>query len=369
MTRFQSRFGEVVLIADGMGGHQGGATASEMAAKRFGYYLDLMAESVSLPEALQKAAERVNDEIYERGHAGDAAVAGMGSTLVVAVLRQTGAGQEAVVANAGDSRAYLVRGGALRLLTNDHTAAQRMVDAGVLTPEEARNHPNASVLTRALGLQRGTTAETYPPVALEPGDGLLLCSDGLSGFAMDADIARAVAGSGDPNGVVRNLIDLALKAGSDDNITVQFLRIGEKSAGAAFGPITGSGALATPRGPRWLYVAAGIIILVALASAAGWLTWKRMHPIAVNKQHDAHGATSGGPAAGDDRKPGNRGHAKSPQANNDKPAADGGTQTVPKPRTPARDTGAPPPNGASPEGSESGRRPPKHAVPPNRDEI
>ena len=115
MTRFQSRFGEVVLVADGMGGHQGGAVASDMVAKRFRFHLDAAAETtIPVAEALQQAAMRVNDEIYERGHAGDPAVAGMGSTLVVAVLRRSPVGQEVIVANAGDSRAYLLREGVLR---------------------------------------------------------------------------------------------------------------------------------------------------------------------------------------------------------------------------------------------------------------
>jgi len=268
MTRFQSRFGEVILVADGMGGHQGGAVASDMVAQRFRYHLDAAAETtVSVADALQQAAVRVNDEIYERGHSGDAAVAGMGSTLVVAVLRRSPAGQEVIVANAGDSRAYLLRDGVLRQLTKDHTAAQRMVDAGLLSPADARTHPQSSVLSRALGQQIGTTVETYPPVTLLPGDGLLLCSDGLSGYAMDADIALAIGSASDPNAVVRNLVELALNKGSDDNITVQFLRLG--GTGMELPPPV----KAIPPRKRYSLLAIAAVLGVLVAGSAGWMTW------------------------------------------------------------------------------------------------
>ena len=273
MTRFQSRFGEVILVADGMGGHQGGAVASDMVAKRFRRHLDAAAQTAaSVAEALQQASERVNDEVYERGHSGDAAIAGMGSTLVIAVLTRTPAGQEVVVANAGDSRAYLVRDGVLRQLTKDHTAAQRMVDAGMLSEADARSHPEASVLSRALGQQLGTAVETYPPVSLQPGDGLLLCSDGLSGYATDPDIAAIIAGAADPNSAVRALVDLALKKGSDDNITVQFLRLGANGNGAPT-----PAAIPAPRKTRYVIILAAILAII-LAGSAAWFTYRMLHP-------------------------------------------------------------------------------------------
>lgn len=280
MTRFQSRYGEVVLVADGMGGHQGGAVASDMVARRFRFHLDAAAETtMSVADALQQAATRVNDEIYERGHSGDPAVAGMGSTLVVAVLRPSPAGQEAIVANAGDSRAYLLRDGVLRQLTKDHTAAQRMVDAGVISAADARSHPQASVLSRALGQQIGTTVETYPPVTLLPGDGLLLCSDGLSGYALDPEIAQAIGSASDPNAVVRNLVELALNRGSDDNITVQFLRLG---GGGAEAPPLAAKPVNPPK--RFPLVPIVAVVAVLVAGSAGWMAW---HYYQTHKpQHD-----------------------------------------------------------------------------------
>jgi serine/threonine protein phosphatase PrpC len=275
MTRFLSRYGEVILVADGMGGHQGGATASDMVAKRYRFHLESMPPEMPLAEALQHATARVNDEIYERGHSGDTTVAGMGSTLVLAVLTQGPHGWEVTLANAGDSRAYLVRDGVLRQLTKDHTAVQRMIDAGLLTEENARNHPNASVLTRALGQQQGTTVEVYPPVSLQGGDGLLLCSDGLSGYVVDAEIARVIAGAADPNTIVRSLVETALRSGSDDNITVQFLRIGERAAAPVPMPVPPPvAAVVSSRRTGRLVALAVVIVAAALAWPVGQMIGK-----------------------------------------------------------------------------------------------
>jgi hypothetical protein len=147
-----------------------------------------------------------------------------------------------------------------------------MVEAGMLTPEGARSHPNASVLTRALGQQLGTTVETYPPVTLQPGDGLLLCSDGLSGYVTDDVIARSIEGAADPNNVVRNLIEVALNSGSDDNITVQFLRVGDRPPLVRM-PAPGP---APVNNPRWLIPA--ILAGLLIAAPAGWYAWRKFGP-------------------------------------------------------------------------------------------
>ena len=287
MTRFLSRYGEVILVADGMGGHQGGATASDMVAKRYRLHLESMPPNMPLADALQAATARVNDEIYERGHSGDPAVAGMGSTLVLAVLTQGPNGWEVTVANAGDSRAYLVRDGMLRQLTKDHTAVQRMIDAGLLTEANARNHPNASVLTRALGQQAGTTVEVYPPFPLQGGDGLLLCSDGLAGYVVDAEIARVIAGAVDPNGVVRSLVETALKSGSDDNITVQFLRIGDKATTVPMPPPPPPPGVPIVAVARRSKTGRNIAIAAAiLAAALAWPAWQLIGKWMHNKPED-----------------------------------------------------------------------------------
>ena len=370
MTRFQSRFGEVVLVADGMGGHQGGATASDMVAKRFAFHLQALAEfTMSITDALQQAAARVNDEIYERGHSGDAAVAGMGSTLVVAVVRTGATGREAIVANAGDSRCYLIRDGVLRQLTRDHTAAQRMVDAGILTPEGARSHPNASVLTRALGQQLGTTVEVYPPVTLQPGDGLMLCSDGLSGYATDDVITRAIDGGADPSTVVRNLIELALSSGSDDNITVQYLRFGDRPIGAEAAQVPSASPTSTGT-PRWLLALAILVAMLAVAGAGLYAYrkfWAKPAAVTGHEKKDTskkgrdrgnHGEGPPAPHTGDlhPATPGGDTHPVNPTP--EMPAPELPPQTAQPPSEPGGQPGVQPRSPASSGGGESSGPPP-----------
>lgn len=221
MTRFSAPFGEVVVVADGMGGQRGGATAASAVVRMLPEILRQAPPNVAAADALSQAIRTINAEIYREGHSGDPSVARMGTTVVIAVLR----GQEALIANIGDSRAYLFRGGALRQISKDHSSVQRLVDAGALTPEQARQHPESSVLSRAIGQQPDVELEFYPPVRLQPGDGLLLCSDGLSGYVDDARIAAVLNQPHDAAAAVSALESLALSSGSDDNITIQYLRL------------------------------------------------------------------------------------------------------------------------------------------------
>jgi serine/threonine protein phosphatase PrpC len=358
MTRFLSRYGEVILVADGMGGHQGGATASDMVVKRYRLHLESMPPNMPLAEALQHAAAQINDEIHERGHSGDPAVAGMGSTLVLAVLTQSASGWDVTVANAGDSRAYLVRDGVLRQLTKDHTAVQRMIDAGILTEANARNHPNASVLTRALGQQPGVTVEVYPPVPLQGGDGLLLCSDGLSGYVVDSEISRVIAASPDPNGAVRSLVETALKSGSDDNITVQFLRLGEKALPAAV-PVAmplppPPAAAASPRKTGRYIAIAAAILAAALAWPVGqlvakWIRSKSDQPKVEDPKKTEKSTKPAGHKPADQKT--NPASGQPPAANNPQDTPGGGV-------TPANPGGQPAPPSTTPGASGPARTPP-----------
>ncbi len=227
MTGFSSPLGSVYVVADGMGGHRGGAEASRIAIDSYRKNLTAIPENVPFADALQRATSIANDEMHTRGVSGDPAVEGMGSTVVLAVVRETSAGAELSIGHIGDSRAYLFRGGVLRRLTRDHTAVQRLLDAGLVSPEEAKNHPDASVLTRALGKQAEVAMDLMEPLALEPGDLVLLCSDGLSGYVPDDVIQNELAADRAPGETARALISVALRRGSDDNITVQVLRVSE----------------------------------------------------------------------------------------------------------------------------------------------
>jgi PPM family protein phosphatase len=224
MTGFNSSFGAVYVIADGIGGHRGGAEASRMVVEGYHKYLTAFPASMPLEEALQRATSAVNAEMRMRADQGDAKLAGMGSTVVLAIVNKNSNGTELVVGHVGDSRAYVLRGGTLRLLTRDHTAVQRMVDANMIRPEEARKHPDASVLTRAMGQQPEVSIEVDGPELLEPDDVVLLCSDGLSGYVPDHLIEREINSHQSASETANALTELALRSGSDDNVTVQILR-------------------------------------------------------------------------------------------------------------------------------------------------
>jgi PPM family protein phosphatase len=226
MTAFSSPFGAVYLIADGMGGHRGGAEASRMVAEAFSRHLLAVPASSPARDAVILAVRLTNVEILEKGKSGNPDFEGMGSTVVIALISQSGGRMELTTAHIGDSRAYLQRNGSLKQLTKDHTQVQWLIDTQAINEADARNHPDASVLTRALGHTTDLQVDISDPIPVVEGDAILLCSDGLSGFATAEDIAKTIRENPDPNGCAQQLVQLALASGSSDNITVQFLRIG-----------------------------------------------------------------------------------------------------------------------------------------------
>jgi PPM family protein phosphatase len=226
MTGFASPFGAAYLIADGMGGHRGGAEASRMVVEAFTRHFLATPVSSPLRDAVTLAVRLANIEVLEKGKSGNPAFAGMGSTFVMALVRQTDQGMELTTAHVGDSRIYWHRNGALTLLTKDHTHVQWLIDSHALDEAVARNHPDASILTRAMGHTTDLQVDISDPIPLSEGDGILLCSDGLSGYVGTEDIHRTIEQNADPTICANELVQLALTSGSDDNITVQFLRIG-----------------------------------------------------------------------------------------------------------------------------------------------
>ncbi len=242
MSRSQSPIGEVFIVADGMGGHQGGATAAAMTNDGFASHLT-SALPGSLPEAaLQEAARTTNAEIYNQANSGNPATARMGATVVLAVVN----GPRMLVAHAGDSRAYLFRNGKLIRLTKDHSAVQQMIDHNMITEEEARDHPDSSVINRAFGQKPEIDLEISQTHTIQPGDGLLLCTDGLCGYVDDAEIARVINSYEEPQDVTDALINLALDAGGEDNVTVQFLQFGQRLKVRAGAPLEGGQPRRTP---------------------------------------------------------------------------------------------------------------------------
>src|SRR5262249_45991024 len=160
-----------------------------------------------------------NKEVHERRRPDDPATRAMGTTGVALILD----GRRFIVGHVGDSRAYLWRRGRLQQITRDHSHVQAMLDEGLLTAEQAASHPDASLLPRAIGHQPSVQADVTDWIALQPGDELLLCSDGLSGYVQDAEIAALLAASREPQTATNALVEAALRTGGHDNVTVQLV--------------------------------------------------------------------------------------------------------------------------------------------------
>ena len=197
-------------VADGMGGHAAGEVASEIA-------VNVLAERAPAhpdPEALGRAVEEANRAIIVAAHEGRGRE-GMGTTMTAAMLE----GERLIIAQVGDSRAYLLHQGKLQQLTRDHSLMADMIEAGQLTPEEARTHPQRSVITRALGSDVHLHPDIYE-INVETGDRLLVCSDGLSGMVFDDQIESTLRRVQDPQRCASQLVNEAIAAGGHDNVTV-----------------------------------------------------------------------------------------------------------------------------------------------------
>lgn len=198
------------VVADGMGGHAAGEVASEIATT----VLAEKAPKTPDAEALGRAVEDANLEIIAAAEDGRGRE-GMGTTCTAAILQE----ERLVIAQVGDSRAYLLHQGKLQQLTRDHSLVAMMVEAGQLTSEEARIHPRRSVITRALGTDPSTKPDLYE-IDVEAGDRLLLCSDGLYGMVEDPDIQAIMMRTADPQRCASQLVNEAIAAGGNDNVTV-----------------------------------------------------------------------------------------------------------------------------------------------------
>jgi PPM family protein phosphatase len=197
----------LVAVADGMGGHRAGEVASATA-------LEALRASVANGQSLRDAIEGANDAVLEKSES-DLELHGMGTTLTAGMLGSDG---HLVVGHVGDSRAYLVRGGELTQITTDHSLVEEMVRDGVLTPEQAEVHPQRSTITRALGIDPRVEVDEYP-IELQPGDRILLCSDGLTTMVRPDEIAGILTREPDPKRAAQLLVDAANAAGGEDNIT------------------------------------------------------------------------------------------------------------------------------------------------------
>ncbi len=205
----------LLVVADGMGGHAGGDVASSIAIAALA---PLDGESHGPDDALaelERSIDHARQDLVDRSVT-DPELVGMGTT-VTAILR---AGNKLAMAHLGDSRAYLLRDGELNQVTTDHTFVQHLVDTGRISADEAETHPQRNVVMRVLG---DFDIDLTPDMSVreaKPGDRWLLCSDGLSGFVSQETIAQTLADTDDVDACADHLLQLALRAGSTDNVTV-----------------------------------------------------------------------------------------------------------------------------------------------------
>jgi protein phosphatase len=225
------------VVADGMGGAQAGEVASKTAAESF---------DRELPEgpperALRETIESANRTIHERAR-NDADLAGMGTTITAAIVDLEA--EEVAIGHVGDSRAYRLRGGRFERLTRDHSLVEEMRRKGQLTDAQAEDHPQRSIITRALGPEPEVEVDLQT-VPAQAGDVFLICSDGLTTMLGDEQIGQLLSRATSMEAAVRALVDEANRAGGRDNITVIAFRLGDAAdapAGVEGATLVGSSA-------------------------------------------------------------------------------------------------------------------------------
>jgi protein phosphatase len=221
------------IVADGMGGHAGGGTASRLAVETIQtsvrgaherepglFGISASVEESPLPDVLREAVEAACARIFQTAQ-GSPELSGMGTTVTAALVD----GRTAFIAHVGDSRCYLVRGARIYQVSEDHSLVNEQLKAGAISADEARNSRFKNIITRSVGFEQQVQVDLMG-VELEAGDSLLICCDGLSNLVEDAEILH-VLGEGDLEQMPARLIELANERGGDDNITVVVVRVHE----------------------------------------------------------------------------------------------------------------------------------------------
>ena len=265
----QALKGSIYLVADGMGGHQAGEVASREAVEwTMGqYYADTTHD---VPTSLVRAMRMANARLLEQAQS-DPDKGGMGSTLVAAVI----VGQKVFVANVGDSRAYLINARGVTQITEDHSWVEEQVRAKLLTPEQARRHPQRNLVTRALGSKPDVQVDLFEG-ELEAGDTLLLCSDGLTGRVEDPELAAIVL-QYPAQEAARQLVALANERGGNDNISVLIVNARQEAITVPAPALIPS---RKDRRPRSVLVPALVGVAAVLTLALlGWLGIRFITPL------------------------------------------------------------------------------------------
>ncbi|BFT73168.1 Stp1/IreP family PP2C-type Ser/Thr phosphatase [Paenibacillus sp. P36] len=210
----------LAIVADGMGGHQAGDIASQMAIDMISNELQSIHWGMPVDackQVLKEAIEKANEKIYEFA-SGQESYHGMGTTVVAVIASQ----ELLIIGHIGDSRAYKIAGESITQLTEDHSLVYELVKNGQITLEEADHHPRRNWITRALGTEPGVEVDLYE-YSWRPGDTILICTDGLSGLVDSGDILRIVKSHAELDAAAKQLIQSALDEGGDDNVTVVLL--------------------------------------------------------------------------------------------------------------------------------------------------
>ena len=274
-------------VADGMGGAQAGEVASRIAASAFERQQGELSDDAPAEGQLEEIAQRANREIHQLAQQ-DSSRAGMGTTLTAAMVRD----DEVALGHVGDSRAYVFRDGQLKRLTKDHSLVEELRRQGRLTEEQAEEHPQRSIITRALGPEPNVNVDTMTFPAKD-GDVYLLCSDGLTTMVSDDEIRQILSESRNLRSAVNKLVEAANRGGGRDNITAVAFRVaaadameGEESATlisrtaeqagltgermrAATDRLRGQGPMPTPSRRRRVlkWVAAALVALLVVGGA------------------------------------------------------------------------------------------------------
>lgn len=217
------------IVADGMGGHAAGEVASDMAVNRIVEELGSVAglTDAEVADRMRNAIRKANEDIFQRTLR-ETDKRGMGTTATAMVLYA----DRYLIGQVGDSRGYLLRDGTLVQVTKDHSYVQEQIDAGNLTPDQARTHPYSNVITRCVGATGDVVPDIYLGTVAE-GDIFLLASDGLTGMLDDPELFTILAGGGDPQTWVDRMVSEANRQGGLDNITVIIIRIDMVDVAAA----------------------------------------------------------------------------------------------------------------------------------------
>ena len=281
----------LVVVADGMGGHAAGEVASQMTADTISA---LFTEDPTL-DGLEKAFAEANRQVLADAHENPER-RGMGTTAIALGLVQHDDTTVPVIVHVGDSRAYQLRDGAIRQLTDDHSVAEEWVRQGRLTPEEAALHPQRHQLTRCVGIEDPMVVDVIS-VDAQPGDRILLCSDGLSNEVTDTELAEIAGGDTDLSSVVNTLVEAANAHGGRDNITVALIEFDDvtvmsppvrRTSGESPQPQPVRSARPTPTRSRrtrtwwnswriWASVGALVATLVAAVLVLHWYTYSSVY--------------------------------------------------------------------------------------------